>query len=442
MRNLLFLSVMTFATMPLLAQMDAKVTSGVAAYEMGNYQEAYEKLNEALSQPDQIKAKNVAKAYLFRSKAMIEMMKEFAANKDYMGMQEYGSNPYYQCYQDLNSVLSIEGDKHHDEALEELQMVHEYLLQYSATILNAYSASLAPEDQVMILLDAKSNLEACMTIKSDYRSSSLMGQVQTEFGEYEDAANLYKKAIEEFTSDPERLNDVYIGYTYYRLAMLYLYNLADVDAFGYLDPSEEQYDLAIGYVEDGLDVVEAELDILEQKYGDTPEWESTALAGEQVIHDMSAFRLDIFSNAYHRYDEAKVAFSEYLLANQDDYTVWVLYGKLLERESTSAAIGAYNSALNIDPNGFLANFNLGAIYYNYALEYNTEAMETDNFDAMAELSDLTAQNFELAIGHLDKAHLAEPENVEILRSLIQATLFLGQDDKYAVYQSRLDALEQ
>ena len=68
-----------FVASGLFAQMDTKVTSGVVAYDQGDYEQAVEYLNEALSEPNQLKEKNVPKAYYYRAEARMKAMVAAAA---------------------------------------------------------------------------------------------------------------------------------------------------------------------------------------------------------------------------------------------------------------------------------------------------------------------------------------------------------------------------
>ncbi|MFZ6051507.1 tetratricopeptide repeat protein [Halocola ammonii] len=140
------------------------------------------------------------------------------------------------------------------------------------------------------------------------------------------------------------------------------------------------------------------------------------------------------------FDEAKSRLNEAIEKNPEDknlfYALGVVYDELEEDEK---AVEAYKSALEIDPDYFDANFNLGILYYNSGVEIIQAAGEIPpsqqkKYEAeVAKAKDI----FKKAVPYLEKAKELEPEDENTLRSLMAIYARTNQDEKYKAIQKEL-----
>lgn len=99
----------------------------------------------------------------------------------------------------------------------------------------------------------------------------------------------------------------------------------------------------------------------------------------------------------------------------------------------------YQKAIEIDPNYFDANFNLGALYFNRALEYILEAgnlplEETEKYDDLMKQGN---QLMERALPYIEKADSLQPDDPIILQSLKEIYTRLKMMDKLKGINERL-----
>jgi len=95
------------------------------------------------------------------------------------------------------------------------------------------------------------------------------------------------------------------------------------------------------------------------------------------------------------------------------------------------AIADYKKAIEIDPNYYDANFNLGAYYYNSAADKINEANklglnETKKFNALKAEAKTSFTN---SVPYIEAANKAKPEDVDTANMLIKAYTQTGQYDK-------------
>ena len=99
----------------------------------------------------------------------------------------------------------------------------------------------------------------------------------------------------------------------------------------------------------------------------------------------------------------------------------------------------YQKAIEVDPNYFDANFNLGALYFNKALEYILEAgnlplEETEKYDSLVKQGN---ELMEKALPYIEKADTLQPNDPIILQSLKEIYTRLKMMEKVKGINERL-----
>ena len=158
-------------------------------------------------------------------------------------------------------------------------------------------------------------------------------------------------------------------------------------------------------------------------------------------------------NIYLTNEEFDKAKENLALAAEQDPTneiLWFSLGSVLDNlGNADEAIEAYLKALEVKADYFDANYNLGALYFNQAVQGINEAndmwkprMTKAESDAQKKLEDDAKALFATAKPYLEAAHAQDGEDVETMRSLRDVFARTGDDDKLLDMSAKLKALGQ
>lgn len=99
----------------------------------------------------------------------------------------------------------------------------------------------------------------------------------------------------------------------------------------------------------------------------------------------------------------------------------------------------YIKAVEVDPNNFDANYNLGAMYVNASGEIQ-EKMNNLNINEQKKYDELKKERdalFNQAIGPLEKALSIEPDNKTVMKTLMELYGKTGQSEKYTEMKAKV-----
>lgn len=158
-------------------------------------------------------------------------------------------------------------------------------------------------------------------------------------------------------------------------------------------------------------------------------------------------------NIYLTNEEFDKAKENLALAAEQDPTneiLWFSLGSVLDNlGNADEAIEAYLKALEVKADYFDANYNLGALYFNQAVQGINEAndmwkprMTKTESDAQKKLEDDAKSLFATAKPYLEAAHAVDADDVETIRSLRDVYARTGDDDKLLDMSAKLKALGQ
>ena len=158
-------------------------------------------------------------------------------------------------------------------------------------------------------------------------------------------------------------------------------------------------------------------------------------------------------NIYLTNEEFDKAKENLTLAAEQDPTneiLWFSLGSVLDNlGNADEAIEAYLKALEVKADYFDANYNLGALYFNQAVQGINEAndmwkprMTKAESDAQKKLEDDAKALFATAKPYLEAAHAVDADDVETMRSLRDVYARTGDDDKLLDMSAKLKALGQ
>lgn len=118
------------------------------------------------------------------------------------------------------------------------------------------------------------------------------------------------------------------------------------------------------------------------------------------------------------------------------FSLGVVYDNLGDEKK---AIDAYEKAIALDENYFDALYNLGALYFNTAVEMNNAANEIEDNKKYEAARAEAKKVFEQSKPFLERAHALDETDKGALVSLSQLYALLGENDKYTEIKAKLDA---
>ena len=157
-------------------------------------------------------------------------------------------------------------------------------------------------------------------------------------------------------------------------------------------------------------------------------------------------------NIYLVAGQFELAKENLMLAAEQDPTneiLWFSLGSVYDNLGMQdETVDAYTKSLGIKADYFDANYNLGALYFNKAVQMVNEAndiwkprMSKDEATKQKELEDGGKAMFSTALPYLEQALDVEPEDRETLRSLRDIYARVGMDEKMLEVSARLKTLE-
>ena len=155
-------------------------------------------------------------------------------------------------------------------------------------------------------------------------------------------------------------------------------------------------------------------------------------------------------NIYLTNEEFDKAKENLTLAAEQDPTneiLWFSLGSVLDNlGNAEEAIDAYKNALEVNSDYFDANYNLGALYFNQAVQGINEAndmwkprMTKTESDKQKSLEQSAKDLFETAKPFLEAAHAINDGDLETMRSLRDIYARTGDDDKMLELTAKIKA---
>lgn len=112
-----------------------------------------------------------------------------------------------------------------------------------------------------------------------------------------------------------------------------------------------------------------------------------------------------------------------------------LYGALGQAEASEAD---YLKAIEINPDYFEAHYNLGAHYFNLAVDKNNEGIDLEDQEEYGKLKRQADELFTKAMTALEAAHELNPSERSTMQSLLQIYARLNLMDKYTKVKAKLN----
>ncbi len=439
MKHLLILSLLCLLILPLSAQ-KKRVKAGVKACRTGHYEKAITDLTDALEEKGLLGRDELPAAYYYRARARLLLLDQLRKTGSNQGLAAYAGD-HREVFEDLKDAAATDRGKYANRIREDYRLLFDLLLTEALENLTYARRDNIPElRREQALRDAKHLLRLARRIDDDdYLLHDLTGRLHFAQKAYEPALIAYRKAIKAFERRPPARPDLLFAYAFYRKALLH-YRYRHQEPEGQQDtPSKYDIDQALNSVAEGLKTLDREYRRLRNDHSlIAPLRKYFSEQYEAIRSDLYNLQLDLYLQAPDRYNEALKVFAQAIDNQPFQYAYHIAYAQLLELSDRERAAAIYREAIQMEPERAEAYFNMGAMYLNEASRLIAQARQEERLKSYAELMSEAKALLEKARPPLEKAHLAEPENLTVLNALIQIAAVLEDREGYEVYRNAKD----
>lgn len=118
------------------------------------------------------------------------------------------------------------------------------------------------------------------------------------------------------------------------------------------------------------------------------------------------------------------------------YAQGTILDKMGENDKAEAS---YKKAIELSPEYFDANYNLGAMYFNKGVEWNNKAndLPLNEKKKYQEYSKNAEDQFKNALPYLEKAHEINPADVDVAKPLLKIYQMTNATDKYKALKEKI-----
>ncbi len=125
-----------------------------------------------------------------------------------------------------------------------------------------------------------------------------------------------------------------------------------------------------------------------------------------------------------------------------------VYTKIFEgdRQSKSEFLNlakqSYNKILDVDPNNISANYNMGILYYNQAVNLINQSDYDIDIVALSDIQDNSIKLFKESLPFMEKAYSLDPRRRETLLGLSGIYFSLNEFEKSNMFKLKLEEIEK
>jgi len=179
----------------------------------------------------------------------------------------------------------------------------------------------------------------------------------------------------------------------------------------------------------------------QMKIGDTTEAGKTIKEGFEKYPEDKQMLIQLINFYFVDTDEPSKALEYIQVAREQDPENAAYYsaeGSVYDRiGKKEKAIEFYKKAIELNPELFEAQYNLGVIYYNDAVAASNEANEIKDNQAYQKARKEANEIFKKALPYIEKAHELQPEERSIMSTLKTLYYRLKMEDKYQEIEEKL-----
>jgi len=139
-------------------------------------------------------------------------------------------------------------------------------------------------------------------------------------------------------------------------------------------------------------------------------------------------------------EELLIRLTEDIEYDPGNHILYMVRGMLFEKKGEEdKAITDYKESIDINPDNFTANYNVGIIYYNKGAAIMQAAKEIPfkEQDRYSKEKDRADKTFHEALPYFEAAHAIDPKDEETAQSLLKFYMKLGETEKYEKLKAKL-----
>lgn len=390
MKRSLYLALLLLSFTQFTWAQKSKVTSGSMAYNSGDFEQALKLLNEALEKPELLENKDKAKAW-------------FKKAQSYKGMLQQGDSAVLSKYPTaaFDALAAYnEAGNYDDLKIFEKERTTDLLVLGNIMYQNGFNiyvkamnqAAANPEAFPVLLGQSIKYLNTASELQPDnYSILAILGSAYHYSKNEKSAQPVLEKSISLYEARKDPKSDKNMVYPYKELAEIYFYETKDATK-------------AMALIEKA-----------KTEFKDSKEFENLEL------------------NYYLQGDNIEIGIKKFeaaIEANPKSEEIHLAYASLLEKKGDiDGATKIYEKALILNPSSFLANYNIGAMYVNKAIEFKKLENETEDMNKMTEYSSAAETYFNKSLPFMVAAHKADNKDLLTINGLIQVYTQLGKMDQ-------------
>jgi hypothetical protein len=181
------------------------------------------------------------------------------------------------------------------------------------------------------------------------------------------------------------------------------------------------------------------------KYLATTLYNDAAASLDSVDYKIAISNFEKFKEYYLLVDPSPATIQQ----KDVDFTLAIasLYTKIFESdrkklEFLKLAKDAYNKILAYEPNNIFANYNMGILYYNQAVNLINQSDYDLDIVALNDIQDNSINLFKESLPFMEKAYELDPKRRETLLGLSGIYFSLNEFEKSNMYKQKLEEIEK
>lgn len=182
------------------------------------------------------------------------------------------------------------------------------------------------------------------------------------------------------------------------------------------------------------------------KYLATTLYNDAAASLDSMDYKTALEVFDTFKKYYSLVDTSTVNSKQtdikFLQALASVYTQLFDLDKKVNGELLSLAKNTYNKVLTMDPNNIFANYNMGILYYNQAVNLINQLDYGTDIKSLNDVQDNSIKLFKESLPFMEKAYSLDPNRKETLYGLSGIYYSLNEMDKSNLFKQRLEEMKK
>lgn len=181
------------------------------------------------------------------------------------------------------------------------------------------------------------------------------------------------------------------------------------------------------------------------KYLTTTLFNDVVLCLDTINYKTAISNFDLFKVYYRLVDTSQLSIKQYdikfLKALASVYTQIYEKDKKANSEFLNLSKSTYTKVLALDPSDIGANYNMGILYYNQAVQLINQSDYDIDIVALNDIQDNSVKLFKESLPFMEKAYQLDPKRRETLLGLSGIYFSLNEKEKSDIYKQKLQEIK-